>query len=242
MTDRIDFGGKPWAAIPRETLRDSALSPRAKGGLVTLLSHEEGWVRSVTAILMAENNCGRNQARSILHELVEAGYAEFEQSKGAGGRWTTAYTVRPVSTGKREGTYRLPVTRTPGAEPRGAVTGPVVVEAPDVDPLDVETQTTELELVPSFENWYKAYPRHQGRAPAEKAYAKALKKADWTVLLHAVIRYRGDPNRDAGFTKLPATWLNQECWNDDPQPKRQVSRRHEDRAAEIAREAQREAL
>jgi hypothetical protein len=72
VSDRIDFGGKPWRAIPQEILRDGRLSAQAKGGLVTLLSHNEGWVRSCIAILQKQNHrCGEKQARAIMKELVE---------------------------------------------------------------------------------------------------------------------------------------------------------------------------
>ena len=96
MSDRIDFGGKPWSAIPRSVLRDAKLSPQAKGGLVTLLSHEEGWVRSAIALLMKENDCGRERARAIMRELVEIGYAEAQQAR-VGGKFSTAYTIRAES-------------------------------------------------------------------------------------------------------------------------------------------------
>jgi hypothetical protein len=55
---------------------------------------------------------------------------------------------------------------------------------------------------------------------ALKAYEKALKTTPAIIILNAAYAYAHDPNRDPQFTKLPATWLNQECWNDDPLPAR----------------------
>lgn len=98
MSDRIDFGGRPWSAIPRAVLRDAKLSPQAKGGLVTLLSHDEGWIRSAIALLQRENTCGRERARAIMRELVDAGYAEATQGR-SGGKFTTTYTIRAESGG-----------------------------------------------------------------------------------------------------------------------------------------------
>uniref|UniRef100_UPI003F49AD8D hypothetical protein n=1 Tax=Arthrobacter silvisoli TaxID=2291022 RepID=UPI003F49AD8D len=64
------------------------------------------------------------------------------------------------------------------------------------------------------------YPRKAGRAAAEKAYVKAREKADAETLLAGAKSYASDPNREAAFTKLPATWLNAGCWDDDPLPAR----------------------
>jgi hypothetical protein len=144
VTDRIDFGGKPWTAIPREVLRDAKLSPKAKGGLVTLLSHEEGWIRSVIATLQRENRCGRTEAKTIMRELVTAGYATMQQDHGAGGRFTTAYTVHAnrQETGVEPGSS--PGTDAPATVPPGPVGLTAVVEALDVEPLDVDTQPKVL--------------------------------------------------------------------------------------------------
>lgn len=82
--DRI-VRSEPWVAIPRALLRDGRMSPKAKGGLVTLLSHEEGWVRSSIALLQRECSCGRAQAQAIMAELVSLGYARLVRTGGRGG-------------------------------------------------------------------------------------------------------------------------------------------------------------
>jgi hypothetical protein len=69
------------------------------------------------------------------------------------------------------------------------------------------------------------YPRHEGRAVAEKALTKALKKADIATITVAAARYRDDPNREDGYTLHGATWLNQERWNDPPLPVRSRPKR-----------------
>lgn len=71
-----------------------------------------------------------------------------------------------------------------------------------------------------FLDWYMAYPRKESRAAAERAYAKARKAASAEVLLEGAQRYAADPNREKQFTKLPATWLNAGCWDDEPLPAR----------------------
>jgi hypothetical protein len=71
-----------------------------------------------------------------------------------------------------------------------------------------------------FIDWYLEYPRKESKGVAEKAYAKARKLATAEQLVEGAIRYREDPNRDPGYTKLPATWLNAKCWEDGPLPER----------------------
>lgn len=149
MTDRIDFGGKPWSALPRDLLRDPNLTYRAKGGLVTLLSHEEGWVRSTIAILMREGDCGREQAQSIMRELVKAGYAERHQQNGEGGRFTTSYTVHAQPVTSTAETSDSPSTGGPATVEPSTGSPSAVVEALEVDPQDGENPKNNQKLAPT---------------------------------------------------------------------------------------------
>jgi len=90
----------------------------------------------------------------------------------------------------------------------------------------------------SFDAFYEAFPRHQGKGSAKKAYAKALSKASAEELLAAAVRYRNDPNREPGFTCLPATWLNQERWTDEPLPSRNGDNKPAPTAAPRSRRVQ----
>lgn len=74
-----------------------------------------------------------------------------------------------------------------------------------------------------FVDWYTAYPRHESKGPAKIAYAKARKRASAETLLAGAERYAADPNREAKYTKLPATWLNADGWEDEPLPARNVT-------------------
>jgi hypothetical protein len=78
-------------------------------------------------------------------------------------------------------------------------------------------------IADEFIDWYLEYPRKESKGVAEKAYAKARKLATAEQLIEGAIRYRDDPNRDAGYTKLPATWLNAKCWEDGPLPERNTT-------------------
>jgi hypothetical protein len=67
-----------------------------------------------------------------------------------------------------------------------------------------------------FEVWYTAFPRHEGRGHALRAYKSALKKASASTLLQGAERYRAlRSGQDQKYTMLPATWLNGESWADE---------------------------
>lgn len=71
-----------------------------------------------------------------------------------------------------------------------------------------------------FDQFWIAYPRKDDKPRALKAWPKATATADASLIITGAIRYANDPNRDDAFTKQPATWLNAECWNNPPLPRR----------------------
>lgn len=66
-----------------------------------------------------------------------------------------------------------------------------------------------------FERFYAEFPRHDGRGAAERAFGKALKRADAEAIVAGAIAYAANPKRDPDFTAMPATWLNQDRWRDE---------------------------
>lgn len=73
-----------------------------------------------------------------------------------------------------------------------------------------------------FERWWAVFPRKAARRAAQQAWPKALARVKGNAdrLISAAERYRDDPNRVDAFTVYPATWLNQDRWDDDPLPPR----------------------
>lgn len=91
---------------------------------------------------------------------------------------------------------------------------------PTTRELPVSKGTREIEELVRFPEFYKIYPRHEKRPDAEKAFGKALKRATAEEIISGAQRYRDDLNREDQFTAHPASWLNADCWNDDPLPVR----------------------
>ena len=97
------------------------------------------------------------------------------------------------------------------------------VRKPDTD-TDTDTEERPKNSCPKpakpasldgFEEWWEKYPRKQGKGAARTAYATALKKSDAASLIAGAERYQQSRTVKEGFICLPATWLNQERWDDD---------------------------
>ena len=78
-----------------------------------------------------------------------------------------------------------------------------------IEPLQ-ETNKAQTEKL--FDEFWTTYPRKLDEAKAFRAFRSALKRAKFEDILAGVIAYRNDPKRDPDYTKYPATWLNNDAW------------------------------
>ena len=78
-----------------------------------------------------------------------------------------------------------------------------------IEPLQ-ETNKAQTEKL--FDEFWNSYPRKLDKAKAFRAFRSALKRAKFEDILAGVIAYRNDPKRDPDYTKYPATWLNNDAW------------------------------
>lgn len=69
-----------------------------------------------------------------------------------------------------------------------------------------------------FDQFWRAYPRKEGKGKAEEAWRKHAKAVPVGRILEGVEKWRGSRSWAEGFVAMPATWLNQKRWLDDPQP------------------------
>ena len=63
-----------------------------------------------------------------------------------------------------------------------------------------------------FDDFWTQYPKKVAKAPARKSYEKALTKVTHEDIMEGLAKYNPDPQ----YICNPATWLNQERWNDEP--------------------------
>lgn len=79
-----------------------------------------------------------------------------------------------------------------------------------------DSRSVRRDFEQEFDAWYSAYPKHQARGQALKAYRAARKKVAADALLSAAQiarkRYAGTEPK---FIPLPASWLNGERWSDE---------------------------
>lgn len=95
-------------------------------------------------------------------------------------------------------------------------------------------------LVHEFNQFWAVYPRKQAKGEARRAFAKAVAHTDVDTIIKGAIRYADDPNRSPSFTAMPATWLNQERWEDGPLPERILTKQELEMKEQQDREARRE--
>lgn len=196
--------------IPNAWLRDSRISLGAKGLLAQLLSHAPGW-RISQESLGRDNGVGRDAIRTLINELLEAGYlfrSEDRERTEKGYLGGYSYT-----------------TQDPSAEP--------TLDKPTQDnPLHKNnniknTNIKNNERIYSdsqFEEFWNHYPKKVDKGAALRAFRKAAKTQDVSLVIEGAKRYAEDPNLpEKQFVKNPATWLNAEAWNNGPLPKRKTT-------------------
>jgi len=88
---------------------------------------------------------------------------------------------------------------------------PIPVSKPDIKPDDKHSCANG-----GFAEFWERYPRRIGKAAARKAYAKALKVGTHDDIMFGLSQQMTSLTaREAQYIPHPATWLNQERWNDD---------------------------
>lgn len=111
----------------------------------------------------------------------------------------------------------------------------VSADAPTL--LDAPTPT---EYTAEFETWWRLYPSKTGKRAAFDAWRKAKRKATVEALTIGVQQYARTRRVREGVIKNGSTWLNQECWLDEPEPLRMSNPSGVDWDAAMARAAERE--
>jgi biotin operon repressor len=199
--------------IPNAWLRDTRISLGAKGLLAQLLSHAPGW-RISQESLGRDNGVGRDAIRTLINELLEAGYLSRSEDRE---RTEKGYL----------GGYSY-TTQDPTAEP--------TLDKPTQDnPLHKNNNIKNNNLKNNeriysdsieihFESFWNLYPKKTDKGAARRAFRKAAKSQDLALIVDAAGRYAEDPNLpEKQFIKNPATWLNAEAWNNGPLPKRKIT-------------------
>ena len=123
---------------------------------------------------------------------------------------------RCVTTGKTSNVYQINLDVTNSYKDGNTELQTPVTESYINLPVEPTIEPTKkiIELLP-FDVFWSDYPRKIGKGAARAAYSKAIKKASVDTILGGLLKHEIQTMKDAQFIPHPATWLNQERWDDE---------------------------
>ena len=203
-----------YTQIPNEWLRDTRLTFKSRGLLALIMSHSQGWSLSIASIANA-NQEGKDAIRSAIKQLEDFGYLLRTQSN-EGGKFGEAVWVTQDPAGLPSSGFPTSDNPTPKKN---------IIKEEQIKETNMPNHSETDDL---FNEFWNAYPRKIDKAKAFRAFKSALKRTKFEDILAGVLAYRNDPKRDPDYTKYPATWLNNDSWeNAATVPEVFVSQRRE---------------
>ena len=198
-----------YTQIPNDWVRDTRLSFKARGLITLVMSHSSGWTLSINS-LAVQNQEGKDAIRSAINELEKYGYLTRSQVNEGGRFGESIWTTHDPA--------EIPMAENPTTE------NPTPKKN-----KNKEEQHKEIDSL--FNEFWTAYPRKLDKAKAFRAFRSALKRATFEDIIAGVLLYRNDPKRDPEFTKYPATWLNNDSWENTHEPSKdsEAARRAQER-------------
>jgi Helix-turn-helix domain len=230
-----------WAPIPQELLYDATISADAVRVFGVLHRHGTDPTNCYPSHARIAELIGRSK-RSVpgwIKELADAGWVEvIPRRDERGDQMSNAYRVMMMRAGER-----APRAGERGGVPATERVPPALVSAPKesnrtrASKNEKERPPAPVSALPGldpFDAFWDIYPRRAGKGDARKAFERATHRSPVAEVMAGAARYRDDPNREAEFTAHPATWLNQDRWEDDPLPAKhtngQPPREHHNRS------------
>lgn len=217
----LGFEGK-FTQFPNAWARDDSIGYRAKGLLVLLMSHTDGWRISLQHLATASPD-GITAIRTAVQELEDAGYlsrtlvrndkAQVEASEWHLSDPFEVESVAPKTQGVAPDNDFTLENLTLGNLTSGNLTsGNLTLKNTNIK----NTSNKEHNKDEMFETFWQTYPRKIGKGAAKAAFEKAIKKASAETILQVAGFYaQKNDLPDLQFIPHPATWLNQERWHDD---------------------------
>lgn len=180
-------------------------------------ANDEGVAWPSQDSLAKDCRCSRRGVQRMLDALIAEGEIELVKAGGNGAGDHAIYKLPTYSEG---GLIDLLTTfgkGDPGANKGdpGAKKGRKLSVQSVPEPNT--TVRTKGDTDPVVVNIYEAYPKKVGRPAALKAIANACRSIDADQLLELTAAYaKSVAGADLQFIPHPATWFNQERYNDDP--------------------------
>jgi hypothetical protein len=180
------------------------------------------------------------RVQQIIRELAELGeiYIDDQGGLGQGQYKTNRYHILIQcpsdcdgslnhKTGVKSGAFRGEIQSQSGVKP----VSPELNKEPN---KNLTVQSVE------FDEFWNEYPKKEGKKPAFKAFASALRRATFEDILAGVIRYKNSDRVTRGYVMLASRWLNEDHWEDYLEPSKdseaaERSKQRRDRELEASR-------
>ena len=173
---------------------------------------------------------GERTVREHLQALEDMGHIARERTVNewghrTGTRYVLAFESLPAETpgrekptGKKASAYRQKDVKPTGNCLPVDIDKPVI--EPVIEPVSspiIPFQVVKAEIVSPFDAFWMAYPKKVSKGDALKAWTKAVRKTSPPEIMAGLERsIAGDGRfRTKQYTPYPATWLNDESWNDE---------------------------
>lgn len=146
--------------------------------------------------------CSASEVVQALTELQAKGAAEVTKERNGMWRVCNRRMCKDAEKRKRNAERQM---RHRNSSRDGPITPPI-------------TPLSESDIESAFEDFWEVFPkgRKGSQGIAREAFLKAIGKAEVAVIIEAATRYAASQIAATRWVKMPSTWLNQECWNDDP--------------------------
>jgi hypothetical protein len=209
----LGFEGR-FTQFPNYWARDNRIGFRAKGLLILLMSHTDGWRISIQSLSTTLPD-GITAVRSAVQELEDAGYLSRQlirngKAQVEASEWTLADPFDALDSLPSE-------NLTSGNLTSGNLKSENhTLKNTNIKNTNNKEHNNKHSLDSDFELFWKSYPRRIGKGAAKVAFEKAAKKSDSATILEATNVYaNSDSLPDLQFIPHPSTWLNQERWGDE---------------------------
>lgn len=190
-------------------MKQEGLKPTTKIVLYWIADHHNGETgKCVPSHRRLSKLCGISRQSVINHIqiLEEKGLIKSEQRVRENGSGTSNSYLLTLS----EVVNNLDTPCTKSVHPR--------VKKDDTPNLGTNNLGIEPKIFgdQGFQDFWERYPRKIGKGNARKAFQSAIKKVDLSKILNSVDDFAllAD-SREQKFIPHPATWLNQERWDDE---------------------------
>jgi hypothetical protein len=200
-----------FTSVPNWVVRDPNYSPNVFRLLAYLLSHQSGYELTYGQI-ERQTTLGRYAINEAAKFLIANGWLEWSQDKGPDGKYLAkTWIIKNPNAGQM-----VPLPNDSTTEPirYGTTNGHKEEQLLEKNTSkEKNTQAGEI-----FDEFWREYPKKEGKKPAFKAFTSALRRATFEDILAGVIRYKNSDRVTRGYVMLASRWLNEDHWEDRLEP------------------------